>query len=60
MLVLLLFLWSLLPVDDQQVSAHIGALGDGLVPSGQQVGVTDHPVAAATEAVPARSADSWR
>lgn len=51
---------SFLLVYDQQVGALVGALGVGLVPAGQQVGVTDQPVAAAREAEPAGGADGWR
>lgn len=51
---------SFLLVYDQQVGALVGALGVGLVPAGQQVGVTDQPVAAAGEAEPAGGADGWR
>lgn len=47
-------------VDNQQVGALVGALGVGLVPGGQQVGVTDQPIAAAREAQPAVGADGWR
>lgn len=47
-------------VDNQQVGALIRALGVGLVPGGQQVDVTNQPVAAAWEAQPARGADGWR
>lgn len=42
------------------MGALIGALGVGLMPGGQQFGVTDQPVAAARETQPARGADSWR
>lgn len=51
---------SFLLVYDQQVGALVGALGVGLVPAGQQVGVTDQQVAAAREAEPAGGADGWR
>lgn len=51
---------SFLPVYNQQVGPHDGALGEGLVPGGQQIDVTDHPVTIASEAQPARWADRWR
>lgn len=51
---------QVLLVDNQQVGAHVGALGVCLVPGGQQVDVTDQPVAAAREAQPAVGADGWR
>lgn len=51
---------SLLPVYNQQVGPHTGAPGEGLVPGGQQLCVTDHPVTTAGEAQPAAVADGWR
>ncbi len=50
---------SLLPVYNQQVGPNIGALGEGLVPGGQQIYITDQPVTTASEAQPARRADGW-
>lgn len=38
---------------------HIGALGEGLMPGGQQIDITDQPVTTAREAQPARRADGW-
>ena len=38
---------------------HIRALGEGLVPSGQEIGITDHPITTSSEAQPARRADGW-
>lgn len=51
---------SLLPVDNQQVGPHIGALGEGLMPGGQQIDITDQPVTTASEAQPAKRADGCR
>lgn len=49
-----------LPVDDQQVGPDVGAHGEGLVPGGQQIDVTDQPVTAAREAQPASRADGCK
>lgn len=50
---------SFLPVYNQQVGPHIRALGEGLMPGGQQIDITDQPVTTAREAQPARRADGW-
>lgn len=42
------------------MSPHVGAFGVGLVPGGQQVGVTDQPVTAAGETHPAGRTDGCR
>ena len=47
-------------VNNEQVGPQIGALGDGVVPGGQQIDITDHPVTTAGKTLPARGADSWR
>lgn len=50
---------SFLPVYYQQMGPYIGALGEGFVPGGQQIGITDQPVTAASEAQPTSRADGW-
>lgn len=41
-----------LPVYEQQVSPHRGALVKSFIPGGQLIDVTDNPVAAAIKALP--------
>lgn len=48
------------PVYDEQMGPHIRTLCKSLVPGGQEVDVTDHPVAAATEAHPSLRTDGCR
>lgn len=48
-----------LPVYNQQVGAHVWALGEGLVPGGQEIDVADHPITTASEAHPASGTDGW-